>query len=47
VMAKAREAWAEAVAAGTLRTEGKMSEAPLPVRDLLLRLHDPLAGLTE
>jgi hypothetical protein len=47
VMAASREAWALATAAGKLRTEGQMADAPTPVRDLLLRLHDPLAELTE
>lgn len=44
-IAQAREL-AEASAAGKLRTEGDFSLAPDVVRDLVPRLHDPMARLT-
>jgi hypothetical protein len=45
-IARSRALRAEAVAAGQLRTEGDFSHAPDIVRDLIPRLHDPVARLT-
>ena|ERR1700733_13999259 len=45
-IAQSRALRAEAAAAGLLRTEGDFSDSPDIVRDLIPRLHDPVARLT-
>lgn len=45
-IAAARKARQRAVMAGRLRTEGDLSEAPLPVVALVRDLHDPVAAIT-
>jgi len=46
-MAESRALREQAVAAGKLRTEGDFTRAPDIVRGLVMRLHDPVALLTE